>query len=169
MKDDELRDDESDGPGLEHSDADLDALCEKWVYWCHEQRLHAPVSPLRAVIARQGGGTRPIVRLVDEAIPAASLLALHIAYTCQPDSLDKQVFDLYYVARVKPIKTAAAALGIGRRHFYRVLFEFRQRLGMTARAFERNGASTVAALHTSLPVVNDESVPQTEHKLGNHE
>lgn len=168
--------DEGDPPALGARDSDLDALCESWVYWCRSRRLYWPASEHSAALARQGGGTRPLRPGSEETSAAASLAAFHIAYTCQPNSLDKQVFDLYYVARVKPIKTAAAALGIGRAHFYRVLEEFRRRLAMAARAFEQNGVqvasvvpreegSGVDSLHVEVPVVNSESVSSLRDNL----
>lgn len=152
--------DEPDQLALDTKDRDLDALCEKWVYWCRTRRLYWQTSIDEATIAK-GSGTRPLSPPGEEAIPSASLAAFHIAYTCQPNSLDKQVFDLYYLARVKPVKTAAGALGIGRAHFYRVLVEFRRRLASAAQAFEQNGAS----LHTQLPTVNSESVSQSGDNL----
>lgn len=168
--------DDSDVPSLDARDRDLDALCEHWIYWCRSRRLYWPVSAQGTAIARQGGGTRPLRVGGEDAISSASLAAFYIAYTCQPNSLDKQVFDLYYVARVKPIKTAAAALGIGRAHFYRVLVEFRRRLATAARAFEQNGVQVAAltapddapkppALHAHAVVVNTESVSSLRDNL----
>lgn len=168
--------DDSDAPALDARDSDLDALCENWVYWCRSRRLYWPAPAPAAAIARQGGGTRPLRPGGEQARNAASLAAFHIAYTCQPNSLDKQVFDLYYVARVKPIKTAAAALGIGRAHFYRVLVEFRRRLDLAARAFEQSGAQVAALVkaddaptalssHDEVPAVNHESVSSLRDKL----
>lgn len=167
---------DSDAPALDARDSDLDTLCENWVYWCRSRRLYWPASTPNAALAKQGGGTRPLRPGSDATSASASLAAFHIAYTCQPNSLDKQVFDLYYVARVKPIKTAAAALGIGRAHFYRVLEEFRRRLASAALAFEQNGAqvaslvagsdaSSSVALHADVPVVNGESVSSLRDNL----
>lgn len=168
--------DDSDAPALDARDSDLDALCENWVYWCRSRRLYWPASTPGAALAKQGGRTRPLRPGSEVASVSASLAAFHIAYTCQPNSLDKQVFDLYYVARVKPIKTAAAALGIGRAHFYRVLEEFRRRLASAAIAFEQNGVQVASlvvadgvvgsvALHAEAPVVNSESVSSLRDNL----
>lgn len=162
--------DDTDAPALDARDSDLDALCEQWVYWCRSRRLYWPAPAKAAAIARLGGGTRPLRAASDEPIPAASLAAFHIAYTCQPTSLEKQVFDLYYVARVKPIKAAAAALGIGRAHFYRVLIEFRRRLQSAASSFEENGYDARRLLtpsHDQSAAVNSESVSQSGDTLGN--
>lgn len=170
--------DEPDTPPLDARDSDLDALCERWVYWCRERRLYWPDSNPAAALARQGGGTRPLRHGGDLTSVSASLAAFHIAYTCQPNSLDKQVFDLYYVARVKPVKSAAAALGIGRTHFYRVLEEFRRRLASAALAFEqevvqvaplvvRDSLSNTVELPPDEPAVNKESVSSRGDTLGN--
>jgi len=161
--------DDGDSPVLDSRDSDLDALCENWVYWCRSRRLYWPASAHGVALARQGAATRPLRPSAVAASASASLAAFHIAYTCQPDSLDKQVFDLYYVARVKPIKTAAAALGIGRAHFYRVLQEFRRRLASAATSFEQDGVQVASlvvrpdsqnavALHGGMKAVNTESV-----------
>lgn len=147
--------DDAESPDLDQRERELDALCENWVTWCREHRLYWPPSVEGAAIARSGGATRPLRAQGDEfTSSAASVAAFHIAYTCQPNSLDKQVFDLYYVARVKPIKSAAAALGIGRRHFYRVLGEFRQRVFKAAETFKES-APEVPAQSSVKP----ESVP----------
>jgi|GEM_PF-767270 len=168
--------DAPEGSSLDQRDRDLDALCENWATWCRERRLDRPVSNEATAIANVGVGTRPLRDKPGHAISAASMAALHIAYTCQPKSLEKQVFDLYYVVRVKPVKTAAAALGIGRAHFYRVLVEFRRRLNLSAQSFERNGTNVAAlvpaadaheasASHVEAIAVNTESVSQTGDNL----
>lgn len=148
---------------LDERDRDLDALCEGWVSWCRSRRLYWPAPVHASEIARRGGGTRPLRSDADVSIRTESMAAFHIAYTCQPNSLDKQVFDLYYVARVTPVKAAAAALGIGRSHFYRVLEEFRRRVDSAARAFEKSAPDPVDFLHAShveVPEVNTGVVPQ---------
>jgi len=146
-------DDHDESPSLDARDEDLDLLCERWVAWCRTRHLYAAQPSSSASLGRLGGGTRPLRPTSEVAISSATLAALHIAYTCQPNALDKQVFDLYYVVRVKPIKAAAAALGIGRTHFYRVLIDFRRRLDQAARAIADNGIS-----HEYMPIVKDESV-----------
>lgn len=115
-------------PALEDLDRDLDVLCERWVNWCRTRRLYAPAPVPGNVLGRLRGSTRPLRPGAGDAISSAELAAFHIAYTCQPDALDKHVFNAYYVLRVKPIKNASDALGIGRAHFYRVLGDFRRRV-----------------------------------------
>lgn len=133
-------------PTLDERDRDLDALCERWVSWCRTRRLYGPAPVAGTVLGRLSGGTRPLRPGAGDAISSAELAAFHIAYTCQPDALDKQVFDLYYVVRVKPIKAAAAALDISRAHFYRMLGEFRRRLDSAARAIAESNANELRDL-----------------------
>jgi hypothetical protein len=133
-------------PALDERDRDLDALCERWVSWCRTRRLYGPAPVAGTVLGRLSGSTRPLRPGAGDAISSAELAAFHIAYTCQPDALDKQVFDLYYVVRAKPIKQAAAALGIGKSHFYSVLGEFRRRLDSAAQAIQAQNADELAEL-----------------------
>ena len=81
-----------------------------------------------------GSRTRALNTSGPDAYCSAELAAFHIAYSSQPDALDKRVFDLYYVHRIAPIKTAAAALKISRSHFYLVLRDFRKRVHMASKA-----------------------------------
>jgi hypothetical protein len=166
-----MSDSEAQDRALER-ERELDLLCERWAAWCCDRRLSRPAPAQAAEIVRRGGRTRPLRNDADAPMAQASMAAFHIAYTCQPDSLDKQVFDLYYVARVTPIKAAAAALGIGRSHFYRVLEDMRRRLVRAARAYEENGIEQGRFLndsHSTGAVVNSESVPQIGDKEGQRE
>lgn len=134
---------DDDDVSLDAAGADLDALCEAWVWWCREHRLYGVLKfdggPL------PGGARRPLAR-PDAAIDGARMAAFHVAYQCQPAALDRQVFDLHYVARVRPVKVAAAYLGIGHRQFYRVLDAFRRRLAASANAFASGSALPPATL-----------------------
>ena len=128
------REDESD---IQQSDEqrDLDDLCERWVHWKASRRLFGPPPTMGSVLGQLSGTrTRPLKQGGPDAICSAELAALHVAYTCQPDALDKRVFDLYYVHRVAPIKSAAMALKISRKHFYTVLGDFRKRLHTASQA-----------------------------------
>ena len=108
---------------------DLDALCEQWVRWKATRRFYAPPSKIGSILGQLSGArTRPLASDGPNAICSAELAAFHIAYASQPDALDKRVFDMYYVHRVAPVKTAAAALNISRSHFYLVLADFRKRV-----------------------------------------
>lgn len=115
-------------------DRNLDMLCEQWVSWCRTRRFYGP-APLRGTVLGRlsGSSTRPMVSV--DAICSAEMAAFHIAYTCQPpEALDRQVFDAYYVHRIKPIKRVADALGISRQHFYALLAAFRVRVSNAADA-----------------------------------
>lgn len=127
--------DDDAAPPLSEQQRDLDDLCERWVAWTRSRRLYGPPPVMGSVLGQlTGGSARPVRAGGPDAISSAELSALHIAYTCQPDALDKRVFALYYVHRVKPVKSAAAALDISRKHFYSVLAEFRLRIYSMAQA-----------------------------------
>ena len=122
-------------PEMSDEQRDLDDLCERWVHWKASRRLFGPPPTMGSVLGQLSGTrTRPLKQGGPDAICSAELAALHVAYTCQPDALDKRVFDLYYVHRVAPVKAAAAALAISRKHFYAVLGDFRKRLHSAAQA-----------------------------------
>lgn len=129
-------------PEASDEQRDLDQLCERWVAWKATRRFYGP-SPNMGSILGQLSGTRTSPLRTDgpNAACSAELAAFHLAYTCQPDALDKQVFDLYYVHRVAPVKVAASALKISRKHFYSVLGDFRKRLYCAAQSIlaERMG------------------------------
>lgn len=114
---------------------DLDQLCESWVAWKATRRFYGPSPNMGSVLGQLSGTrTRPLRTDGPNAACSAELAAFHLAYTCQPDALDKQVFDLYYVHRVAPVKVAASALKISRKHFYSVLGDFRKRLYSAAKS-----------------------------------
>lgn len=120
-------------PELQGEQRDLDDLCERWVEWTRTRRLYGPAPSMGSVLGQlSGSSTRPLKAGGPDAISSAELAAFHLAYTCQPDALDKRVFALYYVHRIKPIKRAAAALDISRKHFYGVLADFRKRVHTAA-------------------------------------
>ena len=121
-------------PELQGEQRDLDDLCERWVEWTRTRRLYGPAPSMGSVLGQlSGSNTRPLKAGGPDAINSAELAAFHLAYTGQPDALDKRVFALYYVYRVKPIKAAAAALGISREHFHRILAAFRSRVYIAAK------------------------------------
>lgn len=127
--------DDIDAPALGDAQRDIDALCERWVRWCATRRLYGPSMRLTGTIGKLvGTRMRPYRADGPNAFCSAEMQAFHTAYLCQPDALDKRVFDLYYVHRVSPIKSAADALGIGRQHFYTVLADFRARVWSAAQS-----------------------------------
>ena len=114
-------------PGQEQ--LQLDNLCEQWVSWKATRRFYGPSPNMGSILGQLSGSrTRALKSDGPDAYCSAELAAFHLAYNCQPDALDKRVFDLYYVYRVSPVKTAAAALNISRKHFYTVLGDFRKRV-----------------------------------------
>lgn len=148
-----------DAPAQTDHQRDLDALCERWVRWCATRRLFGPPTTLAGTLANLTTKTRYRRYAEDgpSAFCSAEMAALHVAYTCQPDALDKRVFDLYYVHRVVPIKIAADALGIGRQHFYTVLGEFRERIWRAAQAVMAENESQRLALRAGK--VNGDAPP----------
>lgn len=127
--------DDDSSPVLSGQDRDLHVLCERWVSWCISRRLYGPKPLTGTILGRLSGcGMRPVSPDGPDAICSATLSAFHIAYTCQPNALDKQAFDLYYLRRAKPVKTVAGALGITRQHFHRLVNDFRRRVASAADA-----------------------------------
>ena len=134
-------------PILVEQHAQLDELCERWVHWTRTRRLYGPPPSFTSILGQLSGKrSRPMRPGGVDAVASAELAAFHIAYTCQPDALDKQVFDLYYVHRIKPIKSAADALGISRKHFYSVLTDFRVRVHAASLSIMDENAAAMAAL-----------------------
>lgn len=121
-------DDAEDGAITDH-DTYLHQLCEQWAHWCWSRRFYAKPSMPASLLGNLQKRTRPPGQPGGpDAIASAELLAFHLAVLGQPaDALDRQVFELHYLHRVKNVKTAAAAVGIGRQHWYTLLREFRRR------------------------------------------
>lgn len=137
---------DDDSPPQEERDRDLDALCERWVAWTRSRRLFAQPPQLHGTLGRlqrrAGGG----VAGGPDAACSAELAAFHLAYTCQPFGVDKQVFELHYLHRVKPVKVAADALGISRSTWYSTLSDIRKRIANAAVAVEKEAADELAAM-----------------------
>ena len=134
-------------PALTGQDRDLHVLCERWVAWGVSRRLYGPKPLTGTILGRLSGcGMRPMAPDGPDAISSAELSAFHIAYTCQPNALDKQAFDLYYLRRAKPVKTAAAALGITREHFHRLINAFRVRVANAADAIAADNQQQLQAM-----------------------
>ena len=122
-------DDDDDAPEQTGQDRDLHALCEAWVRWRHSRRLYGPLSTPPSLLGRLTAKQRGLARRGGpDAVCSAELAAFHMAYLCQPDDLDKRIFEAHYWHRVKPIKAAASALGISRKTWYARLSAFRVRV-----------------------------------------
>lgn len=136
-----------EAPPLDQEQRDLDDLCERWVAWTKSRRLYGPAPNMGSILGQLSGTTsRPVQAGGPDALNSAELAAFHLAYTCQPDHLEKRVFALYYVHRVKPIKAAAGALGISTRHFYRLLETFRKTVHASAEALHQQNIQAREAL-----------------------
>lgn len=160
-----MTDDDTGAPDLQGHDRDLDALCEAWVWWCREHRLYGRMINLSEFGRLPDGRRAPLMR-PEHPVDASAMTALHIAYTCQPSGIDKHVFELFHVVRLRPVKSAANYLGIGPRQFYRVLSDFRRRLDVAAQSFlVNNGDLQVTPKHGAVLSVNSESVPPTRHNV----
>lgn len=132
-------------------DSDLDDLCERWVSWCSTRRFYAPAPKYASILGQMSGNTKPVRPGGPDAANSPELMALHLAYLGQPDALDKRVFELYYVHRIRPIKRAADALEISRKHFYTVLRDFRRRLRMASNGILAGNEAARDALSHYVP------------------
>ena len=127
-------DGQPDDPELS-SAPDLHALCERWASWCRTRRMYVkpslPASTLGRLTRKGSGGGTPGG---PDADCSAELMALRLAYLAQPvEALDRSAFELHYYWRVKNIKHAAATLGVSRRHWYRLVCDFRARIYTASR------------------------------------
>ncbi len=110
-------------------DDPLDALCEQLAHWRATRRYYARPSVPPSLLGRLQKRVRPMRPGGPDARCSAELAALHVALLSQPeDALARKVFELHYFHRVGNVKAAAAALGIGRQHWYTLLRSFRQQL-----------------------------------------
>lgn len=130
------------------SDDHLDDLCEKLVWWCRTRRFYG--SPMKPASNFAHLGKRSPPRGPQPEIDcSAQLAALYLAVLAQPiESLDRQVFELHYFHRVASIKAAAAALGIGRQHWYTLLRNFRRRAYAASVEIMRANQASASALPT---------------------
>jgi len=107
----------------------LDMLCEQLAHWRATRKYYARASVPPSLLGRLQKRTRPLRAGGPDARCSAELAALHVALLSQPeDALARRVFELHYFHRVANVKAAAAALGIGRQHWYTLLRSFRQQL-----------------------------------------
>lgn len=113
-------------------------LLEQWTRWQQTRRYYVPTTTHgRHTIGRHSGHTASIQPQPDDTVCSAKMHALNRAITAQPrDQLETQAFLLYYVQRVRPIKTIADYLGISRQHCYRLQKQFVARVLVAAKQIE---------------------------------
>lgn len=128
-------------------DDHLDELCERLAWWIHTRKLYgAPRGPV-SLLGKLRGTSRPLKPGTGpDAATSAELAALYIALVAQPaDGLDRIVFELHYLRRVPNVKAAAAAVGVGRQHWYTLLRSFRRRIFAASREIlEQNELARLA-------------------------
>jgi len=111
------------------TDDELDQLCDRLVWWCRTRRFYGRQSVPPSLLGRLAKRTRPLRPGGPDAGCSAQMAAMYIALIGQPiDALDRRVFELHYFHRVANVKCAAAAVGISRRHWYRLISDFRRRI-----------------------------------------
>lgn len=121
---------------LEDGDQHAHDLFEAWAEWRATRRYFVPPSGGGNILGKLRGATRPS-RPAPDAICSAQMAALNRAINAQPrNAVDTQVFLLYYVDRVRNIKTVADFLGISRQHFYRLRHTFGRRVIIAAKQLE---------------------------------
>jgi hypothetical protein len=103
--------------------------CVAWAAWCRTRRFYGPPPLQASLLGRLSAKSPPLASPTGPDAPCnAELAALHLAVIAQPAELDRKVFELYYLWRVRNIKAAAAALGMSRSAWYRMLRAFRLRV-----------------------------------------
>lgn len=105
---------------------ELDAMCEDWAYWCRTRKYFAPPVP-QNILAQMQPRTRAPREPDGPMSPDLSYLNMAIHGLADEDPEAAVCFSLYYFHEIKPVKTAAAALGIGRQTFYDRLNRFAER------------------------------------------
>lgn len=130
------------------TELDLDVFCHQWAAWCATRHYYGPPPTNTSPLARVAKGKAPRTRWPD-ARCSAEFAAFYVAYQAQPRALDRQVFELHYLTGVKPIKTAAATLGVSQRHWYTLLESFRARVHAASRQIlTDNLAARLALAHS---------------------
>lgn len=125
---------------------DVDQLCEQLAAWRASRKYFARQSVPPSLLGRLQKRSAPH-RAEPDARCSAELAALHVALLSQPeDSVARQVFELHYFHRVGNVKAAAAALGIGRAHWYRLLEQFRAQLHQASLRILQANEAELAAL-----------------------
>lgn len=126
-------------------------LLEQWTRWQQTRRYYVPTTTHgRHTIGRHSSShPAPSLPQPDDTVCSTKMHALNRAITAQPrDQLETQAFLLYYVQRVRPIKTIADYLGISRQHCYRLQKQFVARVLVAAKQIEAEERAA-AEFHTA--------------------
>lgn len=148
-----LHEDTESAPRAALEDDDrLHELCEQLARWCRTRRFYgAPKGPA-SLLGRLQKPSRPLKTGEPDAFSSAEMSALYLALIAQPQQepdrtvSGRRVFEAHYLLRVKNVKAAAAALGIGRQHYYTLLREFRRRIYAASRQILAENEGTVREL-----------------------
>lgn len=145
-------DDDIQDPSLT-GDTDLHALCEQWSFWCRSRRLFAQPSMPISLLGKLTSRTRPVSSGGPDARCDPMMAAFHLAVQGQPRrALDRQVFELHYLWRVRNVKAAASAVGISRQHWYRLVRDFRARAYSAAVDIQRDNLEQARELQHGRPL-----------------
>jgi hypothetical protein len=130
------------------ADQTLHELCEAWSAWCRTRRFFGRPSMPASLLGKLTSRTRVASQPGGPNAPCnAQLAALHLAVLGQPaDALDRQVFELHYLWRVRNVKAAASAVGISRQHWYRLVRDFRARVAAAGREIQQDNETQGAEL-----------------------
>ena len=130
------------------TELDLDAFCHQWAAWCATRHYYGPPPVNTSPLGRVAKGKAPRTRWPDAGCSAA-FAAFYLAYQAQPRALDRRVFELHYLTGVKPIKAAAASVGVSQRHWYTLLEAFRGRVhAASQQILTDNLAARLALAHS---------------------
>lgn len=158
------RPEDDDAPPLTEAEtieiAAQDELFEAYGHWCRTRNFFGPPPVAGSVLGRLQKRKRTSSGGPPDAACSAMLAALHIAVVAQPaDGLDRKVFQLHYLYSVASVKQAAAALGVSRNHWYRLLRSFRARVVSTANSIMNENLAAADRLQSrggSRHIADDE-------------
>ena len=117
-------------------------------HWCRTRSFFGPPPVNGSLLGKLTSKCRARRTGGPDAACNPAMSALHLAVIAQPvEALDRRVFTLHYVYSVSNVKAGAAALGISRQHWYRLLRAF----GVRVRAAAGSIMSDNLAAASSLP------------------
>ena len=135
-------------------------LIEQWTRWQQTRRYYVPTQSAHAIGRHSSSHPAHNLPEPDDTVCSAKMHALNRAITAQPrDQLETQAFLLYYVQRVRPIKTIADYLGISRQHCYRLQKQFVARVLVAAKQIEAEERAA-AEFHREAAPANTEKTAE---------